>query len=79
MLGESDGIGRMKSERKDTERGRSVRFDRKPVGAEARGRKAPADRSDAAAPGARQGAGAIGARSRVTWQGFVDWMTARNA
>jgi hypothetical protein len=79
MLGESDGIGRMDSKRRNTERGNSVRFDRKLVGDGARGSEAPTDRNDAAPRGARPGAGAVGARSRVTWQGFVDWMTARNA
>jgi hypothetical protein len=76
MLDESLGNRRMTSKKDALGRGR---IEGKTIGEDVPPGSAQGDRARTDRRAPRSMAGAAGARSRVTWQGFVDWMATRNA
>jgi hypothetical protein len=77
MLGDSQGIDRMKRKSEYIGRTRAAGVDRDSGGGAARA-GAPADRPATGAQALRSRGFDAGPRPRVTWQGFVEWMAARN-
>ncbi len=76
---ESDGIGRMKPKTENFERGRAAEANSRAPDNEAADRNARALSAEARTGILLPQRATDHLESKITWQGFVDWMTARGA